>query len=92
MAHGDSQASSIWLEVSNVRREGNDIEVQIKGDRTDREPVWWSVKDLQDVPTTYKSLTDSLDKKRIVLAKLGPDGETLACKSIRIQYADSYIH
>ncbi len=85
----DEKPSTIWLEISNVRRNENGVQVQIKGDRTDKEPVWWSVESLDDVPTTFKSLTEGLDKKRIVLAGLEPRGETLICRSIRIQYAES---
>ena len=83
--------ASIWLEVANVRSNGNDIEVQVKGERTEREPAWLTVQ-LQDEDSdkVYRRLIDGLDKKRIVLAELVPvEGQKIECKHIRIQYAES---
>lgn len=37
---------SIWLEATNVRVVNgapNGVEIQVKGDKADREPVWWNV-------------------------------------------------
>ena len=89
----------IWLEVANVRRLNNDVQIQVKGDRADHEPVWWNVKlpisGFEDAEKAYRAVTENLDKKRIVLANLIPDtapepvGTTLKCTSIRIQYAES---
>jgi hypothetical protein len=77
--------NSIWLEVSNVRLENKSLQVQVKGDKADREPVWWKV-DLKEagygegVGTTeekkpdpnaaYRTISEGLDKKKIVLARL----------------------
>lgn len=33
----------IWLEVLNVRLENKSVQIQVKGDKADREPVWWEV-------------------------------------------------
>jgi len=37
------KSEGIWLEVSNVRLERKKVEVQLKGDKADREPDWWEV-------------------------------------------------
>lgn len=34
----------IWLDVNKVRREGNVVSVQLKGDKEDREANWWPIK------------------------------------------------
>lgn len=39
----DKKSEGIWLEVSNVRLERKKVEVQVKGDKADREPDWWEV-------------------------------------------------
>jgi len=39
----DKKSEGIWLEVSNVRLERKKVEVQLKGDKADREPDWWEV-------------------------------------------------
>jgi hypothetical protein len=111
----EKRQASIWLEVANIRLVGKRVEIQVKGDRADREPVWWEVKLVQagfgepakeaeggqpavpekpDHNTAYRTITDGLDKKKIVLANLAPDSEgdsatTLKCTSIRVQYAES---
>ncbi len=95
----DKFQSSIWLEVANVRLENEGVQIQVKGDRADREPVWRNVelegtsfyKDGKpDHNAAYRSITDGLDKKRIVLANLTvQDGKTLKCTYIRVQYAES---
>ena len=103
-----ARKSSIWLEVANVRLEGEIVEIQVKGDRADCEPVWrkvnlmaaaYSEPERQDNDkkvivaekkghdTAYRTISEGLDRKRIVLAKLA--GTPLECTSIRIQYADS---
>lgn len=35
--------TGIWLEVTKARREGKLVSVQVKGDREDRDPVWWPI-------------------------------------------------
>jgi hypothetical protein len=91
-------ASKIWLEVTNVRssKEGEQetLEIQVKGDRAEREPEWWNVSAsayTDSAAKTYRTVSENLDKKRIVLAGLGPvaQSNTLECKIFRIQYADS---
>ena len=91
----------IWLEVANVRLEGQAVEIQVKGDRADREAVWWQVNldravdsppaSTQSSDGAYRTIAEGLDKKRTVLAKLTPEGggTVLRCTSIRIQYAES---
>ena len=89
--------STIWLEVTNVRSSkiGEDplIQIQLKGDRAEREPEWWTVNKNAytdaDAGRTYRTLSESLDKKRIVLAALGAVNRSLECKHLRIQYAES---
>ena len=85
--------SSIWLEVANVRRVNDGVEIQVKGDKADREPVWRKVDlkgvGFEDYDKTYRTITDALDKKRIVLANLSAGPETLKCEIVRIQYAES---
>ena len=92
--------SMIWLEVTNVRslttERNPTVQIQVKGDRAEREPEWWNVNEAAYIDTdaarTYRTLSESLDKKRIVLAALGAGHEqsgTLECKHLRIQYAES---
>lgn len=92
----------IWLEVSNVRFDkDNGVQVQLKGDRADREPRWWPVapevfgaprdpKASPDPRDTFREIANGLDKRRVVLAALGWAEEgRLECQLIRIQSADS---
>ncbi len=87
--------STIWLEVTNVRQNKDEppLQIQVKGDRADREPEWWKVSDQAYIGSTaaetYRTLSENLDKKRIVLAALGAAESTLECKHLRIQYAES---
>ena len=87
---------TIWLEVANVRIFDEDAQIQIKGDRAEREPTWWKVNldahaDFKDPLKAYRTLSENLDKKRIVIAGLGlaEGGQEIECKSVRIQYAES---
>lgn len=96
-SHSDTEhlrRLSICLEVANVRLLETGVEIQVKGDRADREPVWWVVNPSAVFETTnnerYRTITEALDKKRILIAELRPEGDgTLECKLIRIQYAES---
>src|SRR5688500_16619643 len=102
--------STIWLEVTNVRSSKTEtkalVQIQVKGDRAEREPEWWDVSEDAYIDTdagkTYRTLSENLDKKRIVLAALGAGDKpvtsppateqsksTLECKHLRIQYAES---
>lgn len=98
--------SKIWLEVTNVRISGNNgeqkekVEIQVKGDRGEHEPEWWNVNEsayteFDKAEKAYRTLSENLDRKRIVLAGLGPAKKTpefppgLECTAIRIQYAES---
>lgn len=92
MANGTSNI--IWLEVANVRIFGNQAQIQVKGDRAEREPDWWNVNssahsDFKDPLKAYNTLSEGLEKKRIVLAGLASNGTAIECQSIRIQYTDS---
>ena len=99
MAEDPERQKLIWLEVTNVRRVKDGLEVQVKGDKADREPVWWPVDsesagyaedNKADHDAASKAISDGLDKKRIVVAALAVAAQgKLACKSIRIQYAES---
>jgi len=81
---------SIWLEVANVRSTGKNLEIQVKGERTEREAAWLNVQlKNEDADKVYRRLLEGLDKKRIVLAELVPEGQKIECKVIRIQYAES---
>ena len=95
-----SKTECIWLEIANVRNStSNGVEIQVKGDRTEREPVWWKVskeaytEPQDDSAKLYRTLSEGLDKKRIVLAGLAPVKDktvyVIQCTAIRIQYADS---
>jgi hypothetical protein len=81
------EPTGIWLEVSNVRKESDKVSVQLKGDREDREPVWWSVDG--NAGENWKEISTGLDKKRTVLAKLSPKDGKLQVGLVRIQHADS---
>jgi hypothetical protein len=79
----------LWLEVSNVRTEGAEtVQVQLKGDRSDKEPTWWEVTSA-DAAETAREIFRALDSKRIVLAGIGPAGAELVVHQIRIQFTDS---
>jgi hypothetical protein len=89
----------LWLEVSNVRTEGTEkVQVQLKGDRTDKEPFWWDVADNAHgkvASETSKEIFRALDSKRVVLAGIGPErgGEPkedkLVVRAIRVLFSDS---
>jgi len=95
MPTNTSTTGCIWLEVANVRfsTDGN-VEVQVKGDRTDQ-TVWWAVTEeacsaFTDHAKAYQLLSETLDKKRVVLAGLTPKNTTtIHCDRILIQHADS---
>jgi hypothetical protein len=78
----------LWLEVSNVRTEGKEVQVQLKADRGDKEPTWWRVTS-GDAAETAREIFRALDSKRIVLAGIGPAGAELVVAQIRIQFTDS---
>lgn len=93
--------STIWLEVTNIRSLEVGVEIQVKGDRAERGPEWWTVNKSaysdSDAARIYRTVSENLDKKRIVLAGLGPKAATaknvtleIECKHFRIQYADSH--
>jgi hypothetical protein len=90
--------STVWLEVTNVRSfktvgKRPTVQIQVKGDRAEPEPEWWDLNKgayIENAAKTYRTLSENLEKKRIVLAALGAvDNGTLECKHFRIQYADS---
>ena len=74
MSDEKSDQLELWLEVSNVRLIRREtVEVQVKGDKRDREPEWWPLApDLleQDAPRVYRLIQESLDKKRPVIVQL----------------------
>ena len=84
-------ADGIWLEVSKVRIEGNEVSVQLRGDQRDDGPDWWQVGGsalgADNGPPSYNAIAAGLDHdNRVVIAKLGPDDELgLACTRIRVQ-------
>ena len=95
--------AEIWLEVTNVRRTKDGVELQFKGDKADREPVWWRInmeaagymktgsdnQEKEDPDAAYRAIAEGLDKKRIVHAALGSNKAIFECRNIRIQYAES---
>lgn len=105
----DNRFQQIWLEVTNVRieenAEGKRVNVQLKGDKADQEPVWWPVtvdpkgeKAEEKAEGIYRNISEGLDKKRMVLASLQPTGlrgesppagESLEVKYVRVQLTDS---
>lgn len=97
MSNSDTEGPrrrSICLEVANVRLLEKGVQIQVKGDRADNEPVWWAVSPSAlsgaDDSARYRTITEGLDKKRIVIAELGRGTDSmLECTSIRIQYAES---
>jgi len=87
---------TIWLEVANVRIFGEQAQIQVKGDHAEPKPTWWNVKlsahaDFDDPLEAYRTLSEGLDKKRIVIAGLGhtEGNKEIECQYIRIQYAES---
>lgn len=101
----------IWLKVHNARLEGERLELQLEGDRADREPRWWPAARKaagENGPATFRALVDALDRKRIVLAKLGifdpsagpedfalgskPTRPFLGCGCVRIQLPESRLN
>lgn len=85
------KTESIWFEVANVRSTGKYVEIQLKGERTDREPAWLTVdtSSFESPDKAYRSVIEGLDKKRIVLAELIAAGQTIECRLIRVQYVES---
>ena len=57
--------STIWLEVTNVRTSKTEtkptVQIQVKGDRADSEPEWWTVNEDayidSDAGKTYRTLS-----------------------------------
>lgn len=94
-------AEGIWLEIVNVRMQGPSVEVQLKGDRSERdagEPKWWGCRvegpgeaATKSAREVYKTITDALDKKRPVCGWLAPAGKAnkLEVDLIRVQFAES---
>lgn len=72
---------------------GKEVNVQLKGDKADQEPVWWPVAlDGEKAEDLFRSIAEGLDKKRTVLASLQPTGlkgESLQVKYVRVQLTDS---
>lgn len=66
--------------------------VQLKGDRSNKEPTWWEVcpkAQGNDASEAVKAIFKALDDKKIVLAGIQAEGTKLAVKQIRIQFNDS---
>ncbi len=100
--HDNQERAGIWLEVTNARlitengdkdkdKDKEKVQVQLKGDRADREPVWWeTVVPAAKESEVYRQFTEALDKKRLVLARLCPDGvDSLHVHHYRIQFSDA---
>lgn len=103
----ETKLDGIWLEVSNVRLGEKElvrvVEVQVKGDKEEREPAWWPVADTwvnpkgssdasDNAAKVYREIAEGLDKKRIVLAWLAPKNVSeLEIKAMRVQFADSNV-
>ena len=92
----EARRLKICLEVTNVRLLEKNVEIQVKGDRADREPVWWvvdssAVSGADDDSARYRTIAEGLDKKRIVIAELRPESGMLKCMALRIQYAESSL-
>lgn len=90
----EARRLAIRLEVTNVRLLKTSVEIQVKGDRADREPVWWvvdssAVSGAADNGAIYRTIAEGLDKKRIMIAELRSDSGSLKCIALRIQYAES---
>jgi hypothetical protein len=83
----------LWLEVSNVRIEGaEEVQVQLKGDRGEKEPTWWEVNAKafgEDASATSREIFRALDSKRIVLAGIKAENNKLVVGCIRVQFNDS---
>lgn len=84
----------LWLEVSNVRTDGNGdtsrVWVQLKGDHSDKEPTWWKVEPKgKKASETANEIFSGLDKKRTVLTGITADAGQLVVSCIRIQFNDS---
>lgn len=88
----------IWLEVTNTRLEGTELRVQLRGDKADKEPVWWLV----EAPTSttvdelYRKFVRTLDKGQldkgqVLRAWLCRDGNKkhLVIKYWRFQYTET---
>jgi len=89
-------ADGIWMKIVNARLTQDSVEIQVEGDQGDREPTWWPVagKAAGSGPLeTYRTIVDGIDKRRVVLARLGAagteSGSALACNLVRVQFADS---
>jgi hypothetical protein len=83
---------AIWLEVSNVRLFGTEFQVQLRADREPERPRWWPLPGTQDKEASaqFKAVSESLEKKRPVLAELVSDtGQKLKVNSLAIQYAET---
>ena len=83
----------IWLEVSNLRFDpSKGVEVQLKGDRADKEQEWWPIEKAktENNDEIQRKIFEGLDKKRLVLVKLTPNkkGKKLLCSQIRIQHTE----
>ena len=82
----------ILLEVGNIRISTEGMDVQLRADREPERPRWWRVNGMVDVDQ-FKAITDALEKKRPVLAKLVAHNEKtktgLKVDAIIIQYAET---
>jgi hypothetical protein len=87
----EKKRRGIWLEVAAVQHDSEaGCTAQLKGDREDKEPVWWPVDPTKVEDTTgfetYKAILGELDKKRLVLAKLScTAANQLRCTVLRFR-------
>jgi hypothetical protein len=92
----------IWLEVAAVQYDSAEgCTVQLKGDKEEKEPVWWPVDPIagKSAVDTYKDILGEIDRKRLVFAKLsyvtssappaGPPKTELHCTVLRFRLVDS---
>lgn len=95
----NKNADELWLEVSKVRRQEEQVFIQVIGDKNDR-PVWWEV--IQDKnqdekkpkpepkpgwgKATYDAIAKGIDTgEQTVIARLEPKDDNIVSKTYRIQ-------
>ncbi len=90
-------SSEIWLKISNVRKDNTKVQVRFEADKgDDKEKQWWIVDPKAygkvDDDALYRGILDGMDKKHIVLGKLGistaNSKSEICCKVIRVQFAE----
>lgn len=86
-------APELWLEVANVRFDTTgsttSLQVRLKAERSDSEEQSWRTVESAnlDVAAYFKTITEGLDKKRLLYVRVSARDGRMIVDGLRLDYA-----